>query len=504
MSEAKQKALLLILDGWGLNQAYPGNAITLAQTPFFDALWNEHPTAVLEASGESVGLPEGQMGTSEVNHFTIGAGRIIFQDLVRVNKAIDDDSFYTNPAFMSAFAHTKAHASSLHILGLVSDGGVHSQLTHIIALLEAAKRAAVARVYVHVITDGRDTSPEGGARYTQELESAIEQIGIGKIASVSGRYYAMDRDKNWDRTDQAFTLLTEGKGEEFSSIEKAIQASYHAGVTDEFIKPAAITPASGESHLLQENDALIFANFRNDRPRQLTERLLQQGPSNLKLVTMTKYHPLYPVEVAFPPDVVGISLGQVLSERGYRQLRTTETEKKPHMTFFINCKHEEPFEGEDHQMFDSYSDIPTHDHRPSMRANDIAQAIVTDIEQAAHDVIFANLCNADMVGHTGNIPAAVEGCQAVDQALAKIIPVAQQHNFHIIITADHGNADEMLDQETGEPVTSHSLNPVPLIVISPHCSQLKRSSGQLKDIAPTILTLLQEEVPHDMSGESFV
>lgn len=503
-SSSQRRALLVILDGWGLNKEYPGNAISLAKTPYFDSLWQNYPSAVFEASGESVGLPEGQMGTSEVNHFTIGAGRVEFQDLVRINKAISDDSFFHKPALKAAFDHVKKHHSALHVLGLVSDGGVHSHQSHVVAAVKAAAEAGVTQVWVHAITDGRDTSPRGGLHYLQWVEDQLTQIGVGRVASIVGRYYAMDRDHNWDRTDMAFKLLTHADGTPHSSAAKALEASYQAEITDEFVKPVSITPPGGEVATVKEHDALLFVNFRNDRPRQLTERLLKQGPKNLHLVTMTQYHPQYHVPVVFEPQTLGASLGQLVSEAGLQQLRVAETEKFPHVTFFLNCRREEPLEGEDRLMFDSYSDIPTHDLRPEMRTPQIAQALIENLNAGRYQLIITNLCNADMIGHTGNIPAAITGCETIDQALSQVIPVAQAQGYDIVITADHGNADEMIVEETGEPMTAHSLNPVPFIVISDRCKELNRKTGSMIDVAPTLLRLLELPQPDEMTGVSLV
>lgn len=500
MKANAEKVVLIVMDGWGLYKPYEGNAIELAKKPYYDKLWKDFPTAVLRADGESVGLPEGQMGTSEVNHFTIGAGRVEFQDLVRVNKAIDDGSFYEIPTFKQAAQHVIKHDSTLHIIGLVSDGGVHSHLEHIIALVEMAKRQRVERVAIHAITDGRDTAPQSGLSFITLLEFAIKEIGLGKIVSVVGRYFAMDRDHNWDRTDKAFELITKAKGASFKTASEAIEKSYEQKITDEFVEPAII----GTAQVIQENDAVIFANFRSDRPRQLTERFLEKGPKNLFFATMAQYNPNYTVEVALKPQEIPVSLGEVLSESGVKQLRVTETEKFAHMTFFINCKKEDAFEGEDRMMFDSYSDIKTHDERPEMRCPDITKTIVADIESENHQVIFTNLCNPDMVGHTGNIPAAIKACEAVNQALSEIVPAAQKHGYHVIVTADHGNSDMMKDETTGLPITSHTLNPVPFILISPKYKELKRHSGTLIDIAPTVLTILGIDIPESMTGDSFI
>ena len=470
----KPKVLLAVLDGWGINKDYPGNAISQAKTPFFDRLWKEYPHTQLDASGENVGLPAGQMGTSEVNHFAIGAGKVVSQDLVRINQAIEDRSFYDNPSLAKTFAHVKKYDSALHIWGLIGDGGVHSDQPHLVATVEAAKNAGLTKIYIHAVTDGRDTSPTSGLGFMENLQKSLQAIGAGEVVTVIGRYYAMDRDKNMDRTDLAFDLYTKGEGEHHTSPTEAIQASYNAKVTDEFIKPCVI----GESPtVMAENDGLVMVNFRNDRPRQISQRLLGKGPHNLFVTTMTLYQPDFQVEVSFPPVKVTTSLGRALSEAELKQLRITETEKFAHMTFFLNCKREEPFEGEDRFMFDSYSNIPTHDHRPEMRAPDIAEQIVNSIEDESYDVIFTNLCNADMVGHTGNIEATMKGCEAVDQALSKIVPKALEHGYTVIITADHGNAEEMLTDDE-QMVTAHSCNQVPMVVVSDKYKTLTKMTGK--------------------------
>ncbi len=502
----RNKVMLVVMDGWGINHDYPGNAITQAETPFYDSLLAQYPHTQLEVSGEAVGLPAGQMGTSEVNHFTMGAGKVIYQDLVKISKAIEDGSFYKQPVLFKTFEQLKQNQGALHAWGLVSDGGVHSHIKHVVATVEAAAQFGLTKVYVHVVTDGRDTAPTSGVGFVKQLEEELARIGVGKIVSVVGRYYAMDRDKNWDRTDQAFKLYNTGQGEKFASAVEAIEASYKAGVTDEFIKPVAVT--DGEVVRVAAGDVWLMVNFRTDRPKQLVEKFIDSQLDRLKIVTMSQYSAHYDVEVVFAPEEVNVYLGKVISEAGLKQLRITETEKFNHMTFFLNCKHEEIGRGEDRVMFDSYSDIATHDERPEMRAPDIAAKIVEDIEADNHEVIFTNLCNADMVGHTGNIPAAIKACEAVDQALAQMVPVALDNGFTVLITADHGNADEMLTEPTDgskpQVITSHSTNPVPLMMISNQYHELTHQDGSLIDLAPTILTILELKTPLEMVGRSFV
>jgi 2,3-bisphosphoglycerate-independent phosphoglycerate mutase len=498
------KVLLIILDGWGIKEPYEGNAIARAKTPCWDEIWHTYPRAILNVSGEDVGLPDGQMGTSEVNHFTIGAGRIAYQDLVKINNAIKTGDYAKNPVFLSAFDHVKKYHSTLHIKGLVSPGGVHSHQDHIVELIKAAAAHGVEKLYLHVYTDGRDVLPKSAKAYIHHLEEEMQKIGLGKIASIGGRFYAMDRDHHWDRIDKAFTILTEKGGKRFASAEAAIDDAYAQGLTDEYIEPAHIEVEPGEEGCISTDDAVIFVNFRNDRPRQITERFLEKGPKNLFFATMTQYSPDYQVAVAFPPEKIDHTLGQILSENGVKQLRITETEKYAHLTFFLNCKQEAAFEGEDRILLDSYSDVKSHDEKPQMRALDIAAMIAADMEAGSHQVIMTNICNGDMVGHTSNIEATMKACESVDAALAKIIPAAQMNGFHVIITADHGNAEEMIDEASGEHLTQHSLNPVPFVLISPTYDTLNRDQGLLSDVAPTILTMLHLPIPAEMTGESFV
>lgn len=499
-----KKVVLIILDGWGLRASEKGNAIKLAKTPNFDHFWHQYPHAIIQSSGKAAGLPEGQMGTSEVNHMTIGAGRLLFHDLVRINKSIEDKSFFRNKAIIAAFEHVKKYNSTLHIKGLISPGGVHSHQEHVYALLKGAKAYGLEKIYIHVFTDGRDSMPKSALRYVQELQEFINDLGVGKIASVSGRYYAMDRDHNWERTDKTFELLIKGKGKKYQSARRVIEESYKKGVVDEFIEPAIVEVGPGEKGTIASDDAIVFVNFRDDRPRQLVERFLKKGPKNLEYVTMSQYNPDYQVKVAFPPIEIKNSLGEVISKAGLRQLRITETEKFAHLTFFLNCKREKAFEGEDRMMLDSYSDIKTHDEKPEMRTADIAREIIQAIQAQTHEIIFTNLCNADMVGHTGNLKAAIIGVEAIDKAMTEIVKEGRKNNFDILIVGDHGNAEEMIDEKTGDILTAHSTNPVPFILISSKWNNLNRDQGSLQDAAPTVLKLLGLKQVQEMTGKSFI
>lgn len=499
---AVKKIALIILDGWGINKAYPGNAISQAKAPFWRQLWANEPHILLDASGEAVGLPEGQMGSSEINHAAIGAGRVIYQDLVRISKAAAVGEFSRNEAFNQAFSNVKEHDSSLHLMGLLSPGGVHSQQDHLFALIRAAAAAGVKKIFVHAFTDGRDVLPQSCSDSFAQLQQVCQETGA-QLASIAGRYYAMDRDHNWERTDLAYHTIKDRQGQTYSSAEEAVQASYAAGKNDEFILPCLIKVSDEEAAKVHEQDALIFFNFRNDRPRQLTERFLEQGPKNITFVSMTLYNADYKnVLVAFPPQAVEPTLGQVLSEHQIRQLRVTETEKFAHLTFFLNCKREEPYPLEERFMFDSYK-VASHDLKPQMRAREIADKIVEEMQQGTYQLIFANICNGDMVGHSGNMPATIEAVETVSQALEKIVTAAKENDYTVLITADHGNCDEML-AEDGKTLTQHSLNPVPFIVVSDSKVKFTKERGVVPDIAPTILHLLNIPKPAAMSAESLL
>ena len=469
----------MILDGWGLAPPGPGNAVELADTPVFDRLWAEYPHATLNASGEAVGLPHGQMGNSEVGHLTIGSGRVLFQDLMRVNEAIADGSFFENPALVGAFER----GENVHLLGLVSYGGVHSHMDHLKALL----RFAPEKTWIHAFTDGRDVSPTSAVRDLAELPT-------DRIATVVGRYYAMDRDQHWDRTDKALAAIVDGEGVQGSDPVQEVQRSYDAGVTDEFIEPIVLS----DRPRLGEDDAAIFFNFRPDRARQLTERLLA---SRFDVTTMTRYRHDFDCPVAFEEQEVTETMAQVCAEHGIRQLHVAETEKYAHVTYFFNGGREEEWEGETRILVPSPRDVPSYDHKPEMSAAQVADELDRALTDDGYGFVVVNLANPDMVGHTGSIPAAVQAVEATDTALGHILDSVERAGGIALVTADHGNAEEMLDSE-GNPQTAHTSNPVPLVVTDADVSL--REDGGLKDLMPTAISLLGLAKPLQMTGHNLL
>jgi 2,3-bisphosphoglycerate-independent phosphoglycerate mutase len=476
-------AVLVVLDGWGLAEPGPGNAVELADTPVFDDLWEKHPHTTLVTHGPAVGLPEGQMGNSEVGHLNLGAGAVVKQDLLRIDEAIEDGSFYENEALKAACSTQR-----LHLLGLVSDGGVHSSMEHLRALVELAHRQDVREIVVHAFTDGRDTAPDSGARHVAEVES----WDGARIATVTGRYYAMDRDKRWDRTDLAFSALVKGEAE-FSaeSAEAAVRDSYERGETDEFIKPTVV----GDEGRIREGDAVIFFNFRPDRARQLTDKL---GEAGMAVTTLTEYNEDWDYPIAFPPARPDATLASTLAERGKKQLHVAETEKYAHVTYFFNGGEEDEYRGEERRLVDSPRDVPTYDKKPEMSAREAARAFTEGWRDGDYTFGIINFANPDMVGHTGVIEAAVEAVETVDECLGQVVKAVGDSGGVCVITADHGNADQMLEPD-GSPNTAHSKNPVPLIVTA-DVGEL-RDGGTLADVAPTILALLGEEQPPAMTGQ---
>ncbi|MFZ0340917.1 MAG: 2,3-bisphosphoglycerate-independent phosphoglycerate mutase [Gaiellaceae bacterium] len=469
----------MILDGWGIAPPGPGNAIELADTPVFDRLWRDFPHAQLAASGPAVGLPEGQMGNSEVGHLTIGSGRILDQDLVRVSRSIEDGSFFENEALCSAFGR----GDNVHLLGLVSHGGVHSHIDHLQALLTFAPE----KTWIHAFTDGRDVSPHSAVRDLAELPA-------NRIATVAGRYYAMDRDRRWDRTDLGLRAIVDGDGEHADDPVAAVQASYDRGVTDEFIEPVVV---DGRPRLDPERDTAIFFNFRPDRTRQLSEKL---GELGVDLTTMTRYRDDFDFPVAFPEHVVENTLAEVLSAHGVRQLHSAETEKYAHVTYFLDGGREQPFDGEERILVDSPRDVPSYDHKPQMSAPEVAERVVRAIEAGGYGFVVVNFANPDMVGHTGVIPAVVEAVETTDECLGRVVDAVERAGGVSLVIADHGNAETLL-QEDGSPHTAHTTNPVPVILTAP---DLALRNGELSDVAPTVLALLGLDGSSDMSGKNLV
>jgi 2,3-bisphosphoglycerate-independent phosphoglycerate mutase len=480
---------LVVLDGWGLAEPGPGNAISLANTPVFDELWEKHPHTTLTTHGPAVGLPEGQMGNSEVGHLNLGAGAVVKQDLLRIDEAIEDGSFFENEALRAACARDR-----LHLLGLVSDGGVHASMDHLRALIELAGRESVSDVVVHAFTDGRDTNPDSGVRHVAEVES----WGGARVATVSGRYYAMDRDNRWERTKLAYDAIVNGKAEfRASSGEEAVRQAYERGETDEFIKPTLVGADDDavEDGRIRPGDAAIFFNFRPDRARQLTSKLGELD--DLHLTTLTEYHEDWDYPVAFPPARPDVTLASTLADRAKQQLHVAETEKYAHVTYFFNGGEEDPYPGEERCLVDSPREVPTYDKKPEMSAREAADALVGEWRDGHFSFAIINFANPDMVGHSGVIEAAVKAVETVDQCLGQVIEAVHESGGVCIVTADHGNADQMLEPD-GSPNTAHSMNPVPL-VITRDVGDL-REGGTLADVAPTVLVLLGERQPEEMTG----
>jgi 2,3-bisphosphoglycerate-independent phosphoglycerate mutase len=471
---------LVILDGWGIAPAGPGNAIELAETPVFDRLWRDYPHAQLVASGEAVGLPDGQMGNSEVGHLTIGSGRILSQDLVRVSTAIESGELFENEVIRGAFER----GENVHLLGLVSHGGVHSHIDHLQALLTFAPE----KTWIHAFTDGRDVSPHSAVHDLAELPA-------DRIATVAGRYYAMDRDKRWDRTERALRAIVDGEGEHADDPIGAIQASYDHGITDEFIEPVVI---AGRPRLDPERDTAMSFNFRPDRARQLSEKL---GELGVDLTTMTRYRDDFDFPVAFPEQVVENVLAEVLSAQGVRQLHSAETEKYAHVTYFLDGGREEPFAGEDRILVDSPRDVPSYDHKPEMSAPAVAERVVRAIDEDGYGFVVVNFANPDMVGHTGVIPAVVQAVETTDECLGKVVEAVERAGGVSLVIADHGNAETLLEADGTSPHTAHTTNPVPVVLTAP---EARLRDGELSDVAPTILALLGVEAPSVMTGKNLV
>jgi 2,3-bisphosphoglycerate-independent phosphoglycerate mutase len=504
---------LVILDGWGLAPDGPGNAISLANTPVMDRLLATYPTTTLTAHGEAVGLPAGQMGNSEVGHLNLGAGFVVYQWITRIDVAIADGEFAANPALLGAIDQAIASGGTLHCLGLVSDGGVHSHTRHLVAIVEMAKQRGLARLAVHAFTDGRDTAPTSGLGFLTELEADLARIGLGRIATVSGRYFAMDRDNRWDRVRKAYDAIVVGTGDRASSAAACLEAAYAAGVTDEFLPPTII----GDAQPIAPGDTVISFNYRSDRMRELVAAIAVEdfdGFARERLVagaapvvTMTRYEEGLPVTVAFPPRDVVNPLARVIAEAGLTQFHAAETEKYPHVTFFFNGGREEPFTGETRSLVPSPK-VATYDLQPEMSAAGVTAAVVSAIDSGAFDFIVVNFANCDMVGHTGSIPATVTAVETVDAALGEILTALDRAGGVALVTADHGNADQMIDPATGGPMTAHTLNPVPVVLVAPATSPLRharlRAGGVLAAVAPTVLDLLGVPAPADMDQPSLL
>jgi len=506
---SKKPVALIILDGFGLRDEAKGNAIAHANKPNFDRYWNEYPHATLRADGEYVGLPEGQMGNSEVGHLNIGAGRVVYQSLTRVNLSIRTGEFFENDTFQQAMDHVNEKDSALHIYGLLSDGGIHSHIEHIYAVLDLAKQKGVKRVYVHGFLDGRDVGPTSAEVYLQGLQSKLDELGTGKLASVHGRYYAMDRDKRWERVEKSYRAMVYGEGPSYSSGIEVVEDSYKNDILDEFVIPSVITNEDGSPvATVKDEDAVIFCNFRPDRAIQLSQVFTnkefsgfdrgQAHPEHLHFVCLTKFSETVDGYVAFKPTNLDNTLGEVLSKQNYKQLRIAETEKYPHVTFFFSGGREEPFEGEERILIDSPK-VATYDLQPEMSAYEVTDALVKDIEADKHDAIILNFANPDMVGHSGKLEPTVKSIEVVDECLGRVVDALHQQGGHAIITADHGNADEVITLE-GNPMTAHTTNKVPVIVTDTHATL--REDGILADLALTVLDLLGAEQPKEMTGKT--
>ncbi|MCL1826503.1 MAG: 2,3-bisphosphoglycerate-independent phosphoglycerate mutase [Candidatus Cloacimonetes bacterium] len=508
----KNKAMLIILDGYGLNDQVKGNAVAAADRPFIKELFAKYPHSRLKACGRDVGLPDGVMGNSEVGHLNIGGGRVVYQLNTMIDHKIETGEFFTNPALLSAINHAKKNHSKLHFFGLLSPGGVHSSLNHLDALLQLFKKENLQQAYFHAFMDGRDTLPNSGIEYIKEYMAKSEKLGVGKVASVCGRYYAMDRDNRWERVVKAYNMLVFGQGNAATDPVKVMSESYANDVTDEFILPTIITENGKPIALIEDNDAVIFFNFRSDRPREITKAFIYNDFAefpvkkikNLKYVTMTEYDAQFGdlVEVAFRLEKLDDILGKVMETHQKTQLRLAETEKYAHVTFFFNGGVEQPFAGEDRILIPSPK-IPSYDQQPSMSAFLVKDAAIDTLNTKDYDLIIINFANCDMVGHTGKFSAAVEAVETVDKCLQEIVPLALSKQYNIVITADHGNAEQMLD-ENGNVMTAHSMNDVPLILLHTTNHNASLSDGKLCDIAPTILQLMDIEKPAKMTGVSLI
>lgn len=509
---SKKPTVLMILDGYGLNEKEQANAVKEAKTPVMDQLMAEYPFVKGYASGEQVGLPDGQMGNSEVGHLNMGAGRIVYQELTRITKEIKDGTFFENEAFLAAVENCKKNNSDLHLFGLLSSGGVHSHNTHLYGLLELAKRAGLTNVYVHCFLDGRDTAPTSGLGFVKDLEAKMAEIGVGKIASLSGRYYVMDRDNRWDRVEKAYNALTLGEGVTAESAVAGMQQSYDKGENDEFVLPTVITNDGKPVATIKNNDSVIFFNFRPDRAREITrafcddafDGFARKERLNTTFVCFTEYDETIPNKlVAFHKVAINNTFGEFLSKNGKTQLRTAETEKYAHVTFFFNGGKEEPYEGEERLLVKSPK-VATYDLQPEMSAYQVCEGLVNAIKSDKYDVIIVNFANPDMVGHTGIEAAAIKAVEAVDECVGKVVAAIKEVDGQMFICADHGNAEQLVDYTTGAPYTAHTTNPVPFILVNYDDAYTLRENGCLADIAPTLIEMMGMTQPEEMTGKSLL
>ena len=505
---------LIVMDGWGINPRKDHNAIALANTPFFDSVWNNWPSAIVDACGEAVGLPAGQMGNSEVGHMNLGAGRIVPQDLTYINHLVAEGEFEQNPALVAAIDHALQHNTSLHLIGLLSDGGVHSHQEHLYAILRLAKSKGLTRVFIHALLDGRDTPPRSGAGYLSQLEHQIQRIGCGKIAVVSGRYYSMDRDKRWERTKLGYAAHVYGQGHTAKTSAEAIETSYAAGLGDEFVVPVVLVDNQGQPVArIQDNDAVIFFNFRADRARQLTLALtepdfnnfeFEQGrPQGLKLTTFMQYYDGQKADYAFVVPEPSNGLGEILANLGKKQFHCAETEKYAHVTYFFNGGREEPFPGEERVLVQSPK-VATYDLQPTMSAAGVAETAIKAVKSGQYEFILVNFANPDMVGHTGFLDKAMIAVETVDACVKQVVEATVSMGGVALLTADHGNSDQMLDYDTGKPHTAHTTNMVPLVYVAGQKPAWRLANGILGNIAPTILELLGIPQPPEMTCKSLI
>jgi 2,3-bisphosphoglycerate-independent phosphoglycerate mutase len=508
----KKPLALVILDGWGQTDCTPTNAVCQAETPVLDRLFANYPATTLGASGGDVGLPDGQMGNSEVGHLNIGAGRIIYQDLTRISKSIEDGDFFDNTVLLEAMETVRRKGSKLHLLGLLSNGGVHSHNRHLYALVAMAHKHGVEDICIHAFMDGRDTPPKSGAGYLKELEEELQTIGAGRIATVTGRYFAMDRDNRWDRVEKAWKAIVNGTGELLKSSAEAIASAYTAGQTDEFIEPRIISREDAVSGNISDGDGIIFFNFRADRAREMTRALIDpafdgfkrdRSPKLSSFVCLTEYDETFGLPVAYPSESYPEILGEVISNAGMTQLRIAETEKYAHVTFFFNGGVEEPFAGERRLLIPSPKEVATYDQKPEMSAWEVTDAVIREIENGEHDVIILNFANPDMVGHTGILAAAIKAMETVDCCLGRVVESILGAGGRLLITADHGNCEKMVD-DRGEPHTAHTDDPVALLLVDDERPDAKLRPGILADLAPTMLELLGLEQPTAMTGTSLL